>query len=717
MKLLVFFSLIAIIITVITRYDITRYFSLIYVKSQLDIWLALVEKNFWAFAFVFFVLYVLVTAASIPGALVMTLLAGALFGFIWGVLIVSFASTIGATLSFLAARFFLRKSIVEKFSTQCEKINKGIKKDGAFYLFALRLVPVVPFFVINVVMGLTQMRVVVYMLVSQLGMLVGTCAYVNIGRSLADINNVSGLLSTRVLLSLLVVAIIPIVSKKVLNVIKARRVYKKFTQKKPKKFDANIAIIGAGSGGLIAAYIASVVRASVVLFEKEKMGGDCLNRGCVPSKSLISISKLVTAYKEGKAVGIEYSRPRISFTKIMKNIHETIASIAPHDSVERYEKLGVRCIQEEARISSPWEITTKTQTIKARSIIIASGATPYIPTIPGLREAQPFTSDTIWSLTKQPRSLLVLGGGPIGCELAHAFALLGTSVTLVQKSQQLLHKEDADVAAIAQESLKNAGVIVLAHSTLQTVKKSTTKTSQKYNAMIQTLNEKKPRIVPCDAILVATGRKASVDSLGLNALEIEMNENGSIATDEYLRTSIPNIYAVGDVTGSYQFTHAAGHMAWYASVNALFGSTMKRFAVDYRLIPSVTFLSPEIARVGITENEAREKNIAYEVTKYELKELDRAIAERKVEGFVKILTRPGKDTILGAAVVSERGGEILGEFILAMKHGIGLNKLLGTIHPYPTFIECTKACAGLWKKDHAPQKFLNFVGKILKTRL
>ncbi len=713
-KPLVFLVILGVIVLMLWRYNIGRYFSLVYVKSQLDVWLALVQENVMIVASVFFALYVLVTAASIPGALVMTLLAGALFGFVGGVVLVSFASTLGATCSFLAARFFLRKSISTKFSTQLEKINRGIDKEGALYLFALRLIPVIPFFVINVVMGLTRMRLLTYMVISQLGMLAGTCAYVNIGRSLASIESISGLLSARVFISFIVLAIIPMLSKKIVDAIKAGRVYKKFKHKKPRKFDLNVAVIGAGSGGLIASYIASVVQARLALFEKAEMGGDCLNRGCVPSKTIISISKLISAHKEGKAVGIEYARPVVSFSKVMKTIHDSIATIAPHDSVERYEKLGVQCVKEEAKITSPWEITTKTRTITARSIIIASGATPHVPKIAGLREAKPFTSDTIWSLTKQPRSLLVLGGGPIGCELAHAFALLGSSVTVVQRAEQVLHKEDADIAELAQKSLEDAGVSVLTNSTLQEVKKSSSRVSKKYTALVKTAKETKN--LTCDAIVVATGRTPSVRGLGLEALGIDMNEDGRIATDEYLRTSIPNIYAVGDVTGTYQFTHAAGHMAWYAAVNALFGK-MKKFAVDYRLIPAVTFLSPEIARVGLTEAEARKKGIAYEVTKYEMKELDRAIAERKTKGFIKVLTPPKKDTILGVAVVSERGGEILGEFILAMKHGIGLNKILGTVHPYPTFIEGAKACAGLWKKAHAPQKLLKIVGKLLRMGL
>ncbi len=714
-KIIVFIIIIIAVIFIINFFDLTRFLSLSYVKNQLDVWAMQVQENILVTSGVFFLLYVIATAFSIPGAIILTMLAGALFGLWRGVLLVSFASTIGATLAFLISRFFLRQGIETKFDTQFKKINKGIEKDGAFYLFALRLVPIVPFFVINLVMGITKLPVFVFMFVSQIGMLPGTFVYVNGGRALANLNNIAGILSPQLWISFALLAILPFISRKFIKILKTNAIYKKFKHKKPKQFDTNIAVIGAGSGGLISSYIAATVKAKVMLFEKAEMGGDCLNRGCVPSKAILSISKIAKAHHEGAKSGIHYTKPIISFSKVMKSVHNAIHEIAPHDSIERYTNLGVECIKEEAKIISPWEIKTASRTIHTQSIIVATGGTPIIPDIPGIDKIKIFTSDTIWKIQNKPTALLVIGGGPIGCELAYSFSLLGTKVTMVQSAKHILHREDPDVAKIARQSLEDVGVRIITNSTVESFQKG------KGNTFTATIAQKKNNSTSIikdyfTVALIAIGRKAVVESIGLNELGIAYTDSGTIATNEYLQTNIPNIYAVGDVAGPYQFTHIAGHMAWYASVNALFGK-IKKFPVDYSVVPSVTFLSPEIARVGLNETEAKEKNIPYEITKYEMKELDRAIAEKKTVGFIKVLTPPNKDTILGATVVAERGGEILGEFILAMKHKIGLNKILGTIHPYPTFIEAVKNTAGVWKKARAPKRVLNAIGRIFANSL
>lgn len=716
---------------VVWVFDLTRYFSLEYVKSQLDVWRAQAGDTFFVVAAAFFVLYVAVTALSIPGAAVMTLLAGALFDAVWGTIIVSFASTLGATAAFLIARFFLRESVAKKFGNQFEKINKGMQKDGPFYLFALRMAPVFPFFIINLAMGLTKIRVLTYMLVSQVGMLPGTIAYVLVGRSLANIDGLGGLVSPALWLSFVFLAVVPIISKRIVDAVRAKRVYKPFAASRPKKFDYNVAIIGAGSGGLVAASVAAFVKAKVALFEKDEMGGDCLNRGCVPSKALIAAANLAAVAEAAKEAGVQYAKPAVSFSRVMKSVHNAITSVAPHDSVERYQKLGVECVREEAQLISPWEIKTKTRTITAQKIIIATGSSPVIPNVPGLAAARPYTTDTIWSLAVKPNRMLVIGGGPVGCELSRAFSLLGVSVTLVQRREQLLEREDEDVAAAAKESLARGGVTVYTGASVKEVKKSTRgefiatvqpigKTPQEEKVAekaAEKIAEKTSEkfSVPFDLVLVAAGRRARSTSAG-DALSLARNTDGTIATDEYMRTSIPNIYAAGDVAGPYQLTHIAGHTGWYAAANALFGA-VKKFAVDYRAVPTVTFLEPEIGRVGLNEKEARERGIAHEVTKYEMADLDRALAERKIKGFIKVLTVPKKDTILGAAVVAERGGEILAQFTLAMQHKLGLRKLLQTIHPYPTFGEAVKGAGIIWQRARVPKQLLGVIEAVLSLRL
>ncbi len=655
----------------------------------------------------FFIIYILVTALSLPGAVVMTLAAGALFGLVIGTALVSFASSIGATLAFLASRYVLRDSVQNKFSKRLAAINKGIEKEGAFYLFTLRLVPIFPFFIINLVMGLTSIKAKTFYWVSQVGMLAGTIVYVNAGTQLAKVESLSGILSPALLLSFILLGVFPLITKKIITYVKAQRVYKGY--KKPKRFDKNLIVIGAGSGGLVSAYIAAAVKAKVTLIEANKMGGDCLNYGCVPSKALIRSAKLAHQIKHASHYGLQSATPTFSFKEVMQRVHNIIATIEPHDSVERYTDLGVDVEQGHGRLIDPWtvEVTNEAGAVKkltARNIILATGAEPIIPALDNLTEDDYVTSDTLWDkyakLNDAPKRLIVLGGGPIGCELSQAFARLGSQVTQVERGANILSREDSDVALFTRQKLSDDGVTVLTHHVAVGIER---KDKEKF---LIVENEGRKESIVFDSIIFAVGRRPRLQGYGLENLSIETH--GTIITNEFLQTQFPNIYAVGDVAGPYQFTHTASHQAWFAAVNSLFGQ-FKKFKADYRVIPWTTFVDPEIARVGLNEKEAKQKGIAYEVTRYDLSDLDRAITDGAAQGFIKILTKPNKDSILGVTIVGEHGGELMAEFVLAMKYNLGLNKILATIHTYPTWAEANKYTAGEWKRAHAPEKILKWV--------
>lgn len=657
----------------------------------------------------FLLLYIVVAALSLPGAAVMTLAAGSLFGLIWGTLIVSFASSIGATLAFLVARYLLRDSVQNRFGERLKPLNDGIQKQGAFYLFTLRLVPVFPFFLINLLMGLTPIRATTFYWVSQVGMLAGTLLYVNAGTQLAQLDSLSGILSPTLLASFALLGLFPFIAKKLVAVIKARRVYANY--QKPAQFDRNLIVIGAGAGGLVTAYIAAVVRAKVTLVEAHKMGGDCLNYGCVPSKALIKSAKLVQQMRRADHYGLESSEPSFSFHKVMQRVHDIIAKIEPHDSIERYEGLGVEVIQGYAKLVDPWTVEIQRhdgeiQRLTSRSVVLATGAQPFIPPLPGIEEVGYVTSDTLWDefakLDQAPKRLIVLGGGPIGCELSQSFVRLGSQVTQVEMAPRIMIREDEEVSVLAKASLESDGVTVLTqHKALRCERDGEQK-----RLIVE--HDGVEKTIEFDALLCAVGRVARLQGYGLEELGIETNR--IIVTNEYLETLYPNIFAAGDVAGPYQFTHTAAHQAWYAAVNALFGQ-FKKFKVDYRVIPWTTFIDPEVARVGLNEQEAKAKGIAYEVTRYDFDDLDRAITDGAAHGFVKVLTEPDKDRILGVTIVGEYAGDLLAEFVLAIKHGLGLNKILGTIHTYPTWAEANRYVAGEWKRAHAPQRLLAWLAK------
>ncbi len=706
MKRVFVVGVIAALLVAFFAFDLGSYLTLDALKASQLSFAAGYAESPWLVAGIYFLIYIAVTALSLPGAVVMTLAGGALFGLWTGLLLVSFASSIGATLAFLASRFLLRDWVQSRFGSRLAAINAGMAKDGAFYLFTLRLVPVFPFFIINLVMGLTSIKTRTFYWVSQVGMLAGTAVYVNAGTQLAQLEGLSGILSPGLLGSFVLLGIFPLLAKKGVAIVQARKVYAGW--KKPARFERNLVVIGAGAGGLVTAYIAAAVKAKVTLIEGHKMGGDCLNYGCVPSKALIRSARFMKTVREAASLGIANARADADFGQIMARVHNVVRQVEPHDSVDRYSKLGVEVIQGHARITSPWtvEVTTAqgTQSLSARAIVIATGAAPVIPKIPGIESVQHVTSDSIWSLTEKPKRLLVLGGGPIGCELAQAFAGIGCQVTLLARSG-IMGKEDADAVALVEAGLAADGVQLL--KGLDTVRCEIVEAEQR----LIVSKDGAEQALAFDVLLCATGRKARVSGFGLEELGIPLAKAGTIEVNDYLQTRYPNIYACGDVAGPYQFTHTAAHQAWYAAVNALFAG-IKSFKADYRVIPWVTFTSPEVARVGLSENEAKARGITYEVTRYGLDDLDRAIADGAAHGFVKVLTPPGKDTILGATIVGEHAGELLAEFTLAMKHGLGLNKILGTIHPYPTWSEAAKYAAGEWKRAHAPKAALVWLQRL-----
>ena len=683
-------------------FDLGQYFTLEFFKSQREAIDAQFRDNPWQTALVYFLVYVAVTGLSLPGAAVMTLAGGAIFGVLWGTVIVSFASTIGATLAFLVSRFLLRDYVQQRFGSSLKAVNDGIEKDGAFYLFTLRLVPLFPFFVINLVMGLTPIRAITFFFVSQLGMFAGTVVYVNAGTQLAQIDSLAGILSPGLLISFTLLGLFPLIAKKIVSVIKARRVYSEY--EKPAKFDHNLVVIGAGSGGLVSAYIAAAVKAKVTLIEKHQMGGDCLNTGCVPSKALLRSAKFLSHVGRAKEFGMDSANAEFDFAAVMERVHQVIADIEPHDSVERYSGLGVDVIQGEARITSPWTVEVNGETLTTRDIVIATGGRPRVPGIPGIEEVGYLTSDTMWAIRELPERLLVLGGGPIGSELTQAFARFGSKVTVLQRGDRILPKEDVEFSQMLMDQFRAEGIdLRLEHSPVEFKIVDGEKIAVCEHAG-ETVE------IAFDQLLVAIGREARVEGFGLEELGVPIAKAGTVEVNEYLQTNFPNIYAVGDVAGPYQFTHVAAHQAWYAAVNALFGS-FKKFKADYSVIPWSTFTEPEVARVGINEQEAKEQGIDYEVTTFGIDDLDRAIAEGEAHGAVKVLTVPGKDKILGVTIAGEHAGDIISEFVLAMRHGLGLNKILGTIHIYPTLAESNKYVAGEWKRAHAPQGLLEWVRK------
>ena len=687
-----------------------RYLTFDYIKAQQSAIEAYYRANPWQAALGYFAIYVAVTGLSLPGAAVMTLAGGAIFGLAWGTVLVSFASCIGATVAFVVSRFLLRDWVQQKFGHYLRAINEGVAREGAFYLFTLRLIPAVPFFAINLAMGLTPIRTWTFYWVSQLGMFAGTIVYVNAGTQLAAIQSPAGILSPGLIGALVLLGIFPLIAKKIVDTVKARRVYARWRARKPSSYERNLVVIGGGSAGLVSALIGATVRSRVTLVEKHQMGGDCLNTGCVPSKALIKSARVLATIRRAKEYGFKSASAEFDFADVMERVQRVVKTIEPHDSVERFTGLGVECLEGEAKIVSPWEVEVKlngsgeTRSLTTRSIIIAAGAEPFIPPIPGIEKMGCYTSENLWQMRKLPQRLVVLGGGPIGSELTQAFARFGSKVTQVEMLPRILPREDPEFSEMVAKRFAEDGVDV---RTGHKAKQFLLDNGQK--VLVCEAGGTEMRI-EFDELLCAVGRVARTRGYGLEELGLPLTKSRTVETNEYLQTIYPNIYACGDVAGPYQFTHTAAHQAWYASVNALFGS-LRRFRADYSVIPWATFTDPEVARVGLNELEARERNIAHEITVYGIDDLDRAIADEEAHGIVKVLTVPGKDRILGVTIAGEHAGDLIAEFVAAMRHGFGMNKILGTIHIYPTLAEANKYAAGVWKKAHAPLGLLAKVEK------
>jgi pyruvate/2-oxoglutarate dehydrogenase complex dihydrolipoamide dehydrogenase (E3) component/uncharacterized membrane protein YdjX (TVP38/TMEM64 family) len=714
MKRIVILLLLLLALAIFFALDLGRYFTLGELKASQASLAGLYAQAPLTVLLAFGAAYVAVTALSLPGAVVMTLAAGALFGVLAGTVLVSIASTLGATLAMLCARYLLRDWVRQRWGPRLAAIEQGIEKDGAFYLITLRLLPVVPFFLLNLAMGLTRMKVSTYFWASQLGMLAGTLAYVNAGTQLGRLDGLSGILSPGLWASLAMLAVLPWSFKLLLAFYQRRQLYARWAGQKPARFDRNLVVIGGGAAGLVTAYIAAAVKAKVTLIEAHKMGGDCLNYGCVPSKALIKSAKVAHQMRHADQYGLAATDPAaqgFDFSRVMRRVRDIIAAVEPHDSVARYTSLGVEVLQGHASLVNPWTVRIDfpdgtTQSLSTRSVVIAAGAQPIVPALPGLDEVGYVTSDTLWekfaTLAQVPRRIVVLGGGPIGCELAQSFARLGSQVTQIDQGPRLLAREDEEVSALVQAALQADGVQVLnAHLALRCERQGDQK-------VLHAEHQGRSVSVAFDELICAVGRAPRLTGYGLEALGIATDRH--VQTNAYLQTLYPHIYAAGDVAGPYQFTHVAAHQAWYAAVNALFGD-FRRFKVDYRVIPWTTFTDPEVARVGLSEQEARAQGVAYEVSRFEIHELDRAIADSQTQGFIKVLTVPGKDTILGVTLVGSHAGDLLAEYVLAMKHGLGLNKILSTIHTYPTLAEVNKYAAGEWKRAHAPQRLLAWVRK------
>jgi dihydrolipoamide dehydrogenase len=687
------------------HYNLGQYLTFDYLKANKIAFEEYYTNNNALTLTIYFLIYIASTALSLPGATILTLAGGALFGMVTGLIIVSFASTIGATLAFLISRFFLKDWVQEKFGSNLEAINEGIKKDGAFYLFTIRLIPLFPFFLVNLAMGLTPIKTITYFLVSQIGMLGGTIVYVNAGTQLGNISSPSEILSLKIILSFAALGIFPLVAKKIVETIKAKRVYKGF--KKPKNFDYNMVAIGAGSAGLVTSYISAAVKARVALIEKNAMGGDCLNTGCVPSKAILRTAKMVHHASEAKKYGLDSMEVKFEFSKVMDRVKNVIKKIEPHDSVERYTSLGVECIQGEAEIISPWEVKVGERVLTTKNITIATGASPLVVPFPGLDKIDYLTSDNLWDLKELPEKFLVLGGGPIGCEMAQAFARLGSKVSIVEMLPRIMAVEDEAVSDFITEKFKKEGINILAD---HKAKEFLVEDGRNYLITKHNGSEVK---VEFDKVLLAMGRRANVNGFGLENLDITLRSNGTIEADQYLRTNYPNIFVCGDVTGPFQFTHTASHQAWYCAVNGLFGK-FKKFKVDYSVIPWCTFTDPEVASVGLSEFRAKAQNVPYELITYGIDDLDRAIADSEDQGLVRVLVKPGTDKIIGATILGNHASDLLLEFISAMKNKVGLNSILGTIHIYPTMGEANKYLAGNWKRTQGSEKIFNFLTKFHK---
>lgn len=702
-KKLLLLALVTLIVTAVLLLDPERYLSLSVLRQEIDRLQELIRAEPGLAAAAYLLAYVAVAALSLPGAAIMTLAGGALFGLVQGTLLASFASTVGATLAFWTSRYFLRGAVERRFTDMTRRINRGIDREGAYYLFAMRLVPIFPFFVLNLVMGLTRLRTWTFYWVSQLGMLPVTLVYVNAGTQLRRVSSLGDILSPGVAGSLVLLGVFPLIARRLAGMLRARRIYARFDR--PRHFDANVVVIGAGAAGLVTAWTAAAARAKVVLIEADRMGGDCLNRGCVPSKALLKSARLARQMRSADAWGLAPADPGAALYRVMERVRRAIARVEPHDSVARYTALGVECVAGRARIVTPWTVEVGDRRLHTRSVVIATGSRPDVPPIPGIDSIPFVTTDSVWSLDTLPPRLLVLGGGAAGCELAQAFAGLGSRVTLVEQVDALLPSEEPEASRLLRDVLEEDGVRV--HTGCRALRFEAL--ARGGGRLHVAMPPEDPEDFEFDLLLLAAGRRADTAGLGLEALGVELGADGRVVTNEFLQTNVPNVYACGDVTSDWRLTHVAGHEGWHCGMNALFGRFF-RLRVDYRAVPRAVYTEPEVARVGLTESEASDEGLDVGCVTYDLAELDRAIADGAARGFVKVVTPTGRDRILGATVVGPRAGDIIHEFALAMRHGLGLRRILATVHAYPTYAEAVRLAAGEWQRQRLPGRLLAMAG-------
>lgn len=715
------------------------WFSLARLQAHYHDLLAWYGQAPWTVRAAFFILYLVVASAAVPGIVVLTLAGGAVLGFGWALVLVSFASSLGATLTLLVVRHVLADSLPAylgvRMTRRLTHITQGLEREGVLYLLSLRLIPLVPFGAINVLMGLTRMPAWRFYLFSQLGMFPSTVIYVQAASQLASLQSVSEILQPHVAALFIalagVLAVTPWVTRRVLLWLRQRALGVRY--QRPSRFDYNLIVIGGGAGGLVSAYVAAHAQSRVALVEAGQMGGDCLNRGCVPSKALIQSARIAHQSRHAQGFGVQTGPVQIDFAAVMQRVRSTIAAIAPHDSPERYRAMGVDVMQAFAYILDPWTVELRRsgqppERISARSIILATGSQPQVPAIDGVEHSGYVTSDTLWDALERAGTLAqriaIVGGGPVGCELAQAFARLGAQVSLVENASVLLSKEDADVSALVAQALSADGVRVLTgHTVVRFESKALHAEAQK--SMVLRQNTPAPGAlsalpatlpdefaVPYDLLIFATGRRPRLSGFGLEDLGIASDT--LLHTDAYLQTLIPSIYAAGDVAGPHQFTHAAAHQAWYAAVNALLNG-WAALRPDYSVLPTAVYVAPQVARVGLNEQQALARGIAYEATRFEMAGLDRAICDSALgavpAGFVKVLTVPGRDTLLGVSIVGDQAAELLAPYALAMRQGLGLKAILSTIHTYPTLSESAKQVAGQWQHAHLPVAAMSWLAR------
>ena len=662
-------------------FDLSQYLTLESIKAHSGALHGKVQANPWWAAAVFCAVYAALTALSFPGTVVLTLLAGALFGLLEGTLLVSVASNVGALVAMLISRFMLRDWVQRRFGKQIAGINKGLAREGTFYLVSLRLIPLVPFVLLNPALGLTRINIWTFWWTTQLGMLPGHAIYVNAGEKLVGLRSLSGILSPSIIGTLVLLAVFPILATRLLTFYKARKVYRGW--RKPKRFDCNLVVIGGGTGGLATARVAASLKARVSLVERERLGGLAMHDGGVPSKALCHVANRSQGQHSDEA-----------FTEAMAQMRHLAEAARRDISVDQYRRLGVDVIQGEARISSPWTVDVGGRTLTTRAIVIATGSRPQIPSIPGLAAVEPMTSDTLWALSERPERLLILGSGADACEFAQAFQRLGCQVTLASEDERLLSQEDAEVSEMMAKVLTADGIEIWLGLKAQRVE-----TTEGERRLICDDDEGNERSLPFDRVLLMLGQRADVEGLGLSKLRLECGDDGTLEADEYLATRYPNIYAVGSVAGPYGAPHVAEHQGWYAAVNALFGG-LKRFVVSDRVTPRAIFTTPEIATVGLNEAEAHALKLEFETTRLDLSTHAGAVIAGAGQGYVKVITEHDTDRILGVTIVGDHASETIAGFVVAMKHKLGMNKLGKTVLVSPTQGEALRQVAEIWQRQH-----------------